>query len=505
MGRAVAVPVPFTAVHLDDVFWTPKMRVNRESTLRAEYNQCHDTGRLDAFTLTPGSNPHIFWDSDVAKWIEAAAYALAEQPDAELAQLLDEVAERVASAAQPDGYLNCHYIVAEPDKRWSNLRDWHELYSAGHLIEAGVAHYQTTGKRGLLDAVCRYADHIGTVFGIGSGQKRGYCGHEEIELALVKLHRCTGEERYLRLAQYFVDERGFADPHYFDVEARARGENPQVLVDRHGGHSRYEYCQAHLPVREQSEVVGHAVRAMYLYSAMADLAAELDDAGLQAACERLWADLTRHKLYLTGGLGPSARNEGFTSHFDLPNRSAYAETCAAIGLVFWAHRMLQLDLDGEYADVMEACLYNGTISGVSLDGQRFFYTNPLASRGDHHRQDWFGCACCPPNLARMIASLGGYVASRTADGVALHLYAAGTVDAGEVRLRVDTRYPWDGAVKVTFETAGESTLRLRVPGWCPGWSLAVNGEPADAPPQRGYLALRRAWRAGDVVQLDLAM
>jgi len=505
MSHAVARPVPFTQVAIADVFWAPRIAVNREVTLPAEYHQCKETGRIDAFALDPALKPHIFWDSDVAKWVEAAAYSLASHPDPELAALVDEVAARIAASGQSDGYLNSHYTTLEPEQRWTNLRDCHELYCAGHLMEAAVAHWQATGQRVLLDALCRYADHIAATFGTGPGQRRGYCGHEEIELALVKLFHATGESRYLRLASYFVDERGNPDPHYFDVEAQARGENVEELTRRHGGRHRYEYNQSHAPLRAQSEVVGHAVRAMYIYSAMADLAGELGDGGLKAACERLWADLTERKMYLTGGIGPSNRNEGFTSAYDLPNETAYAETCAAIGLVFWAHRMLQLDLDGRYADVLERALYNGTISGVSLDGQRFFYVNPLASRGTHHRQDWFGCACCPPNIARLLASLGGYVASTTADGLAVHLYVQGRIASERAQVEVATDYPWDGAVRLTVETPGAWTLRLRVPGWCHDWRVGVNGVAVEATVDKGYLALARTWAAGDVVALELAM
>ncbi|HOS42079.1 MAG TPA: glycoside hydrolase family 127 protein, partial [Armatimonadota bacterium] len=463
-----------------------------------------ETGRIGAYALDwrPGMEPapHVFWDSDVAKWIEAAAYSLATHPDPALDALLDATIARIASAQQPDGYLNPHFTVVEPDKRWTNLRDLHELYCAGHLIEAAAAHFQATGKRALLDVMRRYADYIERVFGTGPGQMRGYCGHEEIELALVKLARATGEARYLALAQYFVDERG-RQPYYFDAEAQARGENPATSYM-----GRYEYCQAHLPVREQREVVGHAVRAMYLYAAMADLAGETGDAALLAACEALWADLTLKKLYLTGGIGPSRHNEGFTGHYDLPNETAYAETCAAIGLVFWAHRMLQLDCDGRYADVMERALYNGALSGVSLDGTTFFYENPLASTGARHRQDWFGCACCPPNVARLLASLGGYIYGEREDALAVHLYVQSRVETGLAALRVETRYPWDGAVRITVDPrAARFTLRLRVPGWCREYRLAVNGAPLEAPVERGYLCLARDWAAGDTVTLELAM
>jgi DUF1680 family protein len=508
--RRAYAPVPFTAVTIDDVFWTPRLAANRERTIPIEYDQCKITGRIDALRLDwqPGQPiPHYFWDSDVAKWIEAASYSLATHPDPELEAQVDDVIALLAAAQGPDGYLNSHYAAVEPHNRWTNLRDNHELYCAGHLIEAAVAHYQATGKRTLLDVLCRYADYIGTVFGRGEGQKRGYCGHEEIELALVKLYRATGERRYLDLAAYFVDERG-AQPHYFDLEAVARGDDP---AEYH--FQMHAYTQSHRPVREQREVVGHAVRAMYLYSAMADLAAELDDAALLQACEHLWRHLTSRNVYITGGIGPSAANEGFTRDYDLPNEKAYAETCAAIGLVFWSHRLLQLACDVRYADIMERALYNGVISGVSLDGTRFFYENPLASTGDHRRQPWFDCACCSPNVARLLASLGEYIYGQGENEVAVHLYVGGTatvpLPGGEVRLRQETRYPWDGSVQIEISPLASQRfgLRLRIPGWCRRVEVAVNGEPLDIEGklQRRYLVIDRTWQPGDKVALELHM
>ncbi len=476
-------PLPFTAVSIDDEFWAPRLRVNREHTIPTEYRQCRDTGRIDAFRLNwkPGSEPvpHIFWDSDVAKWIEAASYSLATHPDPELRALLDEVITLIASAQQPDGYLNTHFSVVEPEKRWTNLRDKHELYCAGHLIEAAVAHYQATGKRSLLEVLCRYADHIDRTFGPRPGQKRGYPGHEEIELALVKLFQATGERRYLELSKYFIDERG-QQPHYYDLEAVARGDDPRSYRFK-----TYAYLQAHVPVREQTEVVGHAVRAMYLYSAMTDLARETDDQSLLAACERLWQNLCLQNMYITGGIGPEAANEGFTSNYDLPNETAYAETCAAIGLVFWSQRLLQLACDSRYADVLERALYNGVLSGVSLDGEKFFYENPLASQGGHHRQAWFDCACCPPNLARLFASLGQYIYAQHDHEMVVHLYIQGSASfqiAGQnVRLRQQTRYPWEGSVllHLDMEQPTSFALRLRIPGWCHSAKLSVNGEPIE--------------------------
>jgi hypothetical protein len=484
-----------------------RLEANRRHGLPAQYEQLKQTGRIDAWNWKPGmpNEPHIFWDSDVAKWIEAAAYSLQAHPDGELEQRIDQAVDLMASGQLPDGYLNSHYSRVEPQNRWTNLRDCHELYCAGHLMEAAAAYYQATGKRKFLDVMCRYADHIASVFGRGQGQKRGYPGHEEIELGLVKLYRATGNRRYLELSKYFVDERG-SQPHYYDVEAQARGEQPGRFHFR-----TYEYCQAHKPVRQQSQVVGHAVRAFYLYSGMADVAAETGDAELREACRRLWNDATQRKMYVTGGVGPSAQNEGFTRPYDLPNDTAYAETCATIALVFFAQRMLQIDPDGKYADVMERALYNGVLSGISLDCRKFFYVNPLASWGNHHRQDWFACACCPPNVARLIASIGRYAYSASQEALYVHLYAGGGASAqvggAKVVLAQETDYPWDGDVRISLRLDKPATfsLMLRIPGWCGKHKLAVNGKPVAAAVSKGYAKLRRRWNDGDKVALSLAM
>lgn len=499
------VPVPFTSVTVDDMFWAPRLRTNRQVTIPYEYKQCKDTGRIDAFLPGEGRPRHVFFDSDVAKWIEAASYSLATHPDPKLEELLDEVIANIASCQQPDGYLNSYFVHVEPTKRWTNLRDLHELYCAGHLIEAAVAHYQATGKRSLLDVMCRYADCIDRTFGTEEGKKRGYPGHEELELALVKLYRATGLKRYLDLSGYFVDERG-RQPYYYDTEAVARGEDPKQFHGR-----SYDYCQADKPLRDQREVTGHAVRAMYIYSGMTDIAAEHGDSTLMPALSSIWEDVTTRRMYVTGGLGPSASNEGFTTAFDLPNESAYAETCAAIGLIFWSHRMLQLDCDGKYADEMERALYNGALSGVSLSGTRFFYTNPLASSGQHERQDWFGCSCCPTNIVRLISSLGEYVYAQSEKDIAVHLYVQGSaklkVGGQDVTLRQKTDYPWDGKVTLSFDIARPATfgLRLRIPGWCRSWKLKVNGRSVAAKPDLGYVRIERQWTGADTVELDLAM
>ena len=524
-----AVPAIFVSPGLKHVritggFWERLMEVNRRVTLPIQYEQCKKTGRIDAFRLTwkegDDNPPHIFWDSDVGKWIEAAAYNLAAYPDAELEQLVDNVIDLIARAQRPDGYVNTHFTVVEPEKRWTNLRHNHELYCAGHLMEGAVAYYQATGKRRFLDIMCRYADHIDKIFGRRKNQKRGYCGHEEIELALMKLYAVTNEGRYLDLARFFIDERG-RSPHYFDQEARARGEDP-----RNFWAGTYEYNQSHLPVMEQTTVVGHAVRAMYLYCGMTDIALATGDRALRNACKRLWRNLVERRMHITGGLGPAAANEGFTCDYDLPNEGAYLETCAAIGLVFWAQRMLKADLDHEIADVMERALYNGTISGVSCDGKRFFYGNPLAAhtgfdgngrfvekRHNYRRSEWFGCACCPPNIARMIAQFPDFMYSTRARELAVHLYAQSeghVVLAGQtVRISQETSYPWEERVAFTItpEQTRMWTLALRIPGWCRDAKLCVNGKAVvlGSATKRGYARIRRKWHTGDRVDLVLPM
>jgi len=520
-------PVPLKQVGIEGGFWAQRLEVNRRVTIPLEYQRCSETGRIDALKLEwrPGdpNPPHIFWDSDVAKWIEAAAYSLTKVPDSELESLVDSVVDLMAAAQGDDGYLNSHYQVVEPDNRWTNLRDRHELYCAGHLIEAAVAYYQATGKDRFLGIMRRYADYIDNVFGPAPGRKRGYPGHEEIELALVKLYQVTGEERYLALSKFFIDERGTL-PHYYDIEAEARGEDP--VKDYHGG--GYDYCQAHLPVREQTTAEGHAVRAMYLYSGMADVARETGDASLYEACKTLWHNVTQRRMYVTGGIGSLSWGEGVTGDYDLANEVAYAETCASIGLVLWAHRMLQIEPRGVYADVMERALYNGTISGVSLAGDRFFYSNPLLMDWEHQqyrpdlryrtdltpqRKEWYDCSCCPMNIARLIASLGQYIYGQTADAVYVHLYAQSTAElavAGRrIALSQATAYPWKGDVTLSLQADGPAdwTLALRYPGWCRDMQISVNGREVAIEPllSDGYVLLRRTWQSGDTVVLSLAM
>jgi DUF1680 family protein len=511
-------PVPLTHVEIEDDFWAPRIEVNRTVTIPIEYEQCKKTGRLDAWKLDwkegTEPRPHYFWDSDVAKWIEAAAYSLARHPDRKLERRVDGVIDLIEKAQQPDGYLNIYFSVVAPHDRFANLGMWHELYCAGHLIEAAVAYAEATGKRQLLDVVRRYADYIDSVF--GPGKREGYPGHQEIELALVKLFRATGEPRYLELSRFFLDQRG-RKPSFFREEMRAlepqkKRLNWYFFGDEAGDEFNTEYCQDHLPVREQSEGVGHAVRAMYLYCAMAEVAGENGDRELLRASRRLWHNVCRRRMYVTGGIGPSQHNEGFTTDYDLPNRSAYAETCAAIGMVFWNHRLFQLTGEGRFADVMELALYNGALGGVSLDGRKFFYQNPLESRGDVHRQTWFDCACCPPNIARLLASFGQYVYSQSEREAAVHLYVQGrgALDLGgrKVLIEQKTDYPWSERVRLRIrpDEPVRFTLALRIPGWCRGAAAKLNGSSLSLKPTRsGYARLRRLWRTGDEVVLTLPM
>ena len=415
---------------------------------------------------------------------------------------------------QPDGYLDTYYIIGGLDKRWTNLRDNHELYCAGHLIEAAVAYFQATGKDSLLNVALRLVKHIDDVIGPEEGKLHGYPGHPIIEMALMRLYGVTQDPLHFRLARYLIDQRGQA-PLYFDLETRKNGES---FVWK-SAMSGYRYYQAHRPLREQQKAVGHAVRAVYLYSGMADVARETGDGSLIEACHRLWQNLTEHRMYVTGAIGSSEYGEGFTLDDDLPNNTVYGETCASIGLVFFARRMLRLEARGEYADVMELALYNGVLSGMQLDGKRFFYVNPLevdpaACAEDYNlrhvkpeRQKWFGCACCPPNIIRLLASLENYVSDIMGETLFLHLYMSGKINWNGMTLQVETRYPWEGNIRITVHCteSAERTFALRIPGWCHKWQLQINGEEIREIPLDGYVCLKREWHCSDRIDLNLDM
>jgi uncharacterized protein len=529
-------PVSFTDVTFDDTFWQHRLETNRISTLPANFKKCEETERIDNFSKAAGlmDGPHVgifFNDSDVFKVMEGAAYSLSVHPDPALEAYLDELIAKIAAAQEDDGYLytartiNPKAVTAEKEglERWSNLKMSHELYNVGHMYEAAVAHYLATGKKSFLNIALKNADFIDSVF--GPDKRRDIPGHQEIEMGLVKLYRVTGEERYLNLAKFFLDERG----HYHGREA-------YNLFDIVG------YSQDHLPVTEQTEVVGHAVRAVYMYAGMADVAALTGDQAYIKALDALWHDLVFGKMYLTGGIGSSHHGESFGKTYDLPNATAYNETCAAIANIFWNHRMFLLHGNAKYHDVLERTLYNGFLSGVSLSGDTFFYANPLASDGKWKfnvnvaatRSPWFDCSCCPPNVARLLSSLPGYIYAHTNDTLYLNQFVAGnaTLILGKVTVKVqqESNYPWDGDIKIIVnpETATSFTLAIRIPGWAsnqplPGDlyhyadetseqpSLRVNGEAVDLmtekglTTEKGYVHLTRQWQKGDVVELHLPM
>jgi len=503
--------VPFTDVTVADEFWAPRMETNRKVTVRYDFEKCEQTGRIDNFAkaggLMEGEFEGIYFnDSDVYKVIEGAAYSLKIHPDPELEKYVDGVIEKIAAAQWEDGYLYTFYSLPEhqPEKRWTDVQNKHELYCAGHFFEAAVAYYQATGKRKILDVAIRLADYIDSVF--GPGKKHDVPGHEEIEIGLVKLYGVTGEKRYLELAKFFLDERGRA----------------------YGRKLYGEYCQDHKPVVEQDAAVGHAVRAGYLYTGMADVAALTGEADYIKALDRIWLDVVSKKLYITGGIGARGGGESFGDDYELPNATAYCETCAAIANAMWNHRMSLLHGDARYIDVLERVIYNGFLSGISLSGDKFFYPNPLASDGKYQRSPWFGCACCPTNIVRFMPSLPGYAYAHQADNVYVNLFIGGGAEIrlpdNTIRLRQQTNYPWDGHVKIQVEPerAGKFTVCLRIPGWAQNRpvpsdlysyldtnteqvSLKVNGNPISVDTVKGYVPIRRMWRKGDIIELNLPM
>ena len=461
----------------------------------------------------------VFQDTDFSKWIEAVGYSLTQHPDPELEKLADEAIDVVCAAQTPEGYLDTYYIINGMDATFTNLRDNHELYCFGHLVEAAVAYYQATGKDKLLRAAARFADYIADRFGPEEGKCKGYPGHEIAEMALVRLYEVTGEEKYLKLSKFFVDQRG-QKPFYFAMEDKARAEKAGQKW-RGNPDDGSAYHQSHKPVREQDEAVGHAVRATYLYSGMADIARLTGDDELLAACDRLWDNIVRRKLYITGGIGGTVHGEAFSYNYDLPNDSAYSETCAAIGLAFFARRMLQIKPDSKYADVMEQALYNTVLSGMALDGKSFFYVNPLAvvpeaCRKDqrlHHvqptRRKWFGCACCPPNIARIVSSVASYAYTENEDTLFTHLYVGGQIakDFGgkKLTMQVDAKMPWHGHVYVTIhcDEPVNGTLAFRMPSWAPDTVLTCG----DKQPvyKDGYAYFTGEWHDGDMIRLHMPM
>ena len=487
--------IDFSHVKINDNFWSPRLSKHVSATLPVCIDQIENqTGRIRNFeNAAKGEGEHsgiFFDDSDVYKALEGMAYSLINNPDPELEKKADEWIDKFAAAQQPDGYINTFYTLTGLDKRWTNM-DKHEMYCAGHMIEAGVAYYQATGKRKLLDVCIRMTDHMMSQF--GPGKRHWVPGHEEIELALVKLYQTTQEQKYLDFAYWLLEERG----HGHGTMGDEGKWNPV-------------YYQDIVPVRQLTDISGHAVRCMYLYCGMADVAALKNDTGYIAAMDRLWDDVVHRNMYITGGIGSSRDNEGFTEDYDLPNLDAYCETCASVGMVLWNQRMNQLTGDSKYIDVLERSLYNGALAGISLGGDRFFYVNPLESKGDHHRQEWYGCACCPSQLSRFLPSIGNYIYASSDDALWVNLYIGNTgqirIGETDILLTQETDYPWDGSVKLTISTSLplEKEIRLRIPNWCKTYDLSINGKRINVSEEKGY-AVIKDWKSQDVIALDMDM
>lgn len=487
--------IDFSHVKINDNFWSPRLSKHVSATLPVCIDQIENqTGRIRNFeNAAKGEGEHsgiFFDDSDVYKALEGMAYSLINNPDPELEKKADEWIDKFAAAQQPDGYINTFYTLTGLDKRWTNM-DKHEMYCAGHMIEAGVAYYQATGKRKLLDVCIRMTDHMMSQF--GPGKRHWVPGHEEIELALVKLYQTTQEQKYLDFAYWLLEERGHGHGTMGD-----EGKWDPV------------YYQDIVPVRRLTDISGHAVRCMYLYCGMADVAALKNDTGYIAAIDRLWDDVVHRNMYITGGIGSSRDNEGFTEDYDLPNLDAYCETCASVGMVLWNQRMNQLTGDSKYIDVLERSLYNGALAGISLGGDRFFYVNPLESKGDHHRQEWYGCACCPSQLSRFLPSIGNYIYASSDDALWVNLYIGNTgqirIGETDILLTQETDYPWDGSVKLTISTSLplEKEIRLRIPNWCKTYDLSINGKRINVSEEKGY-AVIKDWKSQDVIALDMDM
>jgi DUF1680 family protein len=516
-GGYPITPVPFTSVKVTDHFWGQRLKASREVTIPLAFSKCEETGRYENFVKAANPSPvykvegFSFDDTDVYKTIEGASYSMQTYPDKKLTEYIDSVITIMAAAQEPDGYLyTARTMNPQHPHEWAGNKRWekeeelsHEFYNLGHMIEGAIAHYQATGKRNFLDIAIKYADCVERAIGDKPGKQVFVPGHQIAEMALSKLYLITGEKKYLDLARFFLDKRGYT-------------ERKDI------------YSQSHKPVLMQDEAVGHAVRAAYMYSGMADVAALTGDAGYIHAIDTIWNNVTTKKLYITGGIGATNQGEAFGKNYELPNRSAYCETCAAIGNVYWNYRLFLLHGESKYYDVLERTLYNGLISGVSLDGGGFFYPNPLESVGQHQRQPWFGCACCPSNVCRFIPSLPGYVYAVKEKDVYVNLYMGNTselkVGGKKVTFAQSTEYPWNGDIKieVTPRSKQQFTLKVRIPGWVrnevvpgnlytysdnkqPGYTVKVNGSPVDGPLDKGYFVISRQWKKGDVIEVHFDM
>lgn len=520
---------PLKSVRVKDDFWGEYTRLAKDVIIPYQWRAINDlvpdtepSHAIKNFKIAAGEEEgdfggYVFQDSDVAKWLEAVSYSLTIERDAELEKTADEVIDLIGRAQREDGYLDTYFLIKEKGKEFTNLLDCHELYCAGHMAEAAVAYHEATGKRKLLDIVTKFLDLIESKIGKDEGKIPGYSGHPEIELALVKVYEATGEEKYLKFAEYLIKQRG-TEPYFFDEELKARNYI-NMWGDRQERADRY-YNQSHKPILEQKEAVGHSVRAGYLYTGAAAVAANTGDEALLKACEALWDNAANKQMYVTGGFGSTVYGEAFTFDYQLPNDISYTETCAAISFAFFAKKMLETDVDSKYSDVLERILYNGSISGMALDGKHFFYTNPLetweeankkAAPYRHNktkRPGWFGCACCPPNLARLITSLGSYIYSSNENTVYAHLFIGSDaeIDMGGKKIKItqESEMPWGGKARFTL-SEGKYAFSFRIPHWAGGFEAKVNGENADCTVKKGYAAIEREWQNGDIVEITFPM
>ena len=480
------------SVVLRDGFWRSRQQSNAEVGLPHGYRMLEQSGNFHNLALAAGRiqgsyKGPLFMDSDLYKWLEAVAFELQREPRASILAMADQAIDLIVAAQASDGYLNTYYQVVEPHNRWKRLGFGHELYCAGHLMQAAVAYFRATGDQRLLDVACKFADHITTVF--GPGRQETCCGHPEIETAMIELFRVTRRKAYLEMAGYFIDVRG-----------------RRTLVSEHWIFGS-DYYQGQVPVREARGVVGHAVRQLYLCAGVTDLFLETGEAALLESQQRLWTDMTAGKMYLTGGVGSRHGTEAFGDEYELPTDTAYCETCAAIASIFWNFRMLLATADSRFADVMETTLYNAFLAGVSLRHDRYFYVNPILSRGGIQRPEWHGCACCPPNVMRLMAALHHYLCTTSGAGIQWHHYAAAKAQTPFATLQMDTTYPWRGDIAITIEHTQSNPweLSLRIPAWCGRATLVINGQAVGLNIRSGYAIITRAWKPGDTVVLTLAM
>lgn len=526
MRKKANSSIPLSNIRIDDDFWNKYVKLVKEVIIPYQWDILNDrvdgvetSHCIENFRIAAGEKQGeyhgaVFQDTDVAKWLEAVGFALSAERDEKLEALADETIELIGRAQQPDGYLNTYYTIKEPGMRWTNLTEGHELYTAGHMIEAAVAYYEATGKRKMLDIVCRFADLICRTFGPEEGQIHGYPGHQEIELALVKLYRTTGERRYLETAKYFIDARGGGENYFLKEEKSATFKR---IFPEFAGYDT-KYSQSHLPVREQKTAEGHAVRAVYMYTAMADLACECGDESLLEACRTLWDDMVYKRMYITGSIGSSGLLERFTTDYDLPNDCNYSETCASIGLAMFGKRMADITKDASYMDVVERALYNTVLSGIAMDGKSFFYVNPLEVWPDNciprtsreHvkpvRQTWFGVACCPPNITRTLASLGQYVYFQEEDQIYINLFisntAETTINGVPFRLKLTGDFPWEN--KIRFEIKGEQkafvSFAFRIPAYAKNFRISRGGEQAEIEVVNSYAVLKGTFK-DDVIDI----